>query len=132
MTSLSSIQRQADILDVHVRCTTFETFYSVKISVARTTQLRRLIVGVAGLLQCTHHLSFAPNSLTVSTVRILNTALVFSSKSRSGYVLNPDLLSEVDFSRLCGLVFTDKQRKKIKVSLRKCLKVVDVEVFGGR
>ena len=105
MTSLSSIQRQADILDVHVRCTTSETFYSVKISVARATQLRRLIVGVAGLLQCTHHLSFAPNSLTV---RILNTAVVFSSKSRSGYVLNPDLLSEVDFCRLCGFIFTDK------------------------
>ena len=114
MTSLSSIQRQADILDVHVRCTTSETFYSVKTSVARATQLRRLIVGVAGLLQCKHHLSFAPNSLTVSTVRILNTAVVFSSKSRSGYVLNPDLLSEVDFSRLCGFVFTDKQRKKNK------------------
>ena len=103
--TLSSIQRQAYILDVHVRCTTSETFYSVKISVARATQLRRLIVGIAGLLQCTHHLSFAPNSLTV---RILNTAVVFSSKSRSGYVLNPDLLSEVDFCRLCGFIFTDK------------------------
>ena len=33
---------------------------------------------------------------------------MFSSKSRSGYVLNPDLLSEVDFCRLCGFVFTDK------------------------
>ena len=108
MTSLSSIQRQADILDVHVRCTTSETFYSVKISVARATQLRRLIVGIAGLLQCTHLLAFAP------TGRILNTAVVFSSKSRSGYVLNPDLLSEVDFSRPYGFVFTDKQRKKNK------------------
>ena len=29
---LSSVQRQAYILDVHVRCTTSETFYSVKIS----------------------------------------------------------------------------------------------------
>ena len=29
-------------------------------------------------------------------------------ESRSGYVLNPDLLSEVDFGRLCGFVFTDK------------------------
>ena len=103
--TLSSIQRQAYILDVHVRCTTSETFYSVKISVARATQLRRLIVGIAGLLQCTHLLAFAPNSLTV---RILNTAVVFSSKSRSGYVLNPDLLSEVDFCRLCGFIFTDK------------------------
>ena len=46
--TLSSIQRQADILDVHVRYTTSETFYSVKISVARATQLRRLIVGNAG------------------------------------------------------------------------------------
>ena len=103
--TLSIIQRQAYILDVHVRCTTSETFYSVKISVARATQLRRLIVGIAGLLQCTHLLAFAPNSLAV---RILNTAVVFSSKSRSGYVLNPDLLSEVDFGRLCGFVFTDK------------------------
>ena len=47
-TGLSSIQRQAYILDVHVRCTTSETFYSVKISVARATQLPRLIVGNAG------------------------------------------------------------------------------------
>ena len=45
--TLSSIQRQADILDVNVRCTTSETFYRVKISVARATQLRRLIVGNA-------------------------------------------------------------------------------------
>ena len=100
--TLSSIQHQAYILDVHVRCTTSETFYSVKISVARATQLRRLIVGIAGLLQCTHLLAFAP------TGRILNTAVVFSSKSRSGYVLNSDLLSEVDFCRLCGFIFTDK------------------------
>ena len=35
------------MLDVHVRCTTSETFYSVKISVARATQIRRLIVGNA-------------------------------------------------------------------------------------
>ena len=87
--TLSSIQRQAYILDVDVRCTTSETFYSVKISVARVTQLRRLIVGIGGLLQCVHLLAFAPNSLTV---RILNTAVVFSPKSRSGYVLNPDLV----------------------------------------
>ena len=103
--TLSSIQRQAYILEVHVRCTTSETFYSVRISVARATKLRRLIVGISGLLQCTHLLAYAPNSLTV---RILNTAVVFSSKSRSGYVLNPDLLSEVDFCRLCGFIFTDK------------------------
>ena len=103
--TLSSIQRQAYISDVHVRCTTSETFYSVKISVARATQLRRLIVGIAGLLQGTHLLAFALNSLTV---RILNTAVMFSSKSRSGFVLNPDLLIEVDFFRLCGFIFTDK------------------------
>lgn len=127
--TLSSIQRQAYILNVHVRCTTSETFYSVKISVARATKLRRLIVGIAGLLQCTHLLAFAPNSLY--TVRILNTAVVFSSKSRSGYVLNPDLLSEVDFCRLCGFIFTDKWKKKNKVSLRKCLKVVGVKVLEG-
>ena len=36
-------------LDVHVRCTTSETFYSVKISVACATQLLgRSIVGIAG------------------------------------------------------------------------------------
>ena len=103
--TLSSIQRQAYILDVHVRCRTSETFYSVKISVTWATQLRRLIVGIGGLLRCSHLLAFAPNSLTV---RILNTAVVFSSKFRSGYVLNPDLLSEVDFCRLCGFIFTDK------------------------
>ena len=57
LNTLSSIQRQAYILDVLVRCTTSETFYSVKISVARATQLRRLIVGIAGLLQCTHLLA---------------------------------------------------------------------------
>ena len=44
---LSSIQRQAYILDVHVRCTTSKTFYNVKISVARAMQIRRLIVGNA-------------------------------------------------------------------------------------
>ena len=52
---LRSIKRQAKLqaeayfFDVHVRCTTSETFYRVKISVARATQLRRLIVGNAGL-----------------------------------------------------------------------------------
>ena len=83
---------------------------------------------MAGLLQRTHLLAFAPNS---PTVRILITAIVFSSKSRSDYVLNPDLLSEVDFCRLCAFVFMDKRRKKIKVSLRKCLKVVGVSVLEG-
>ena len=107
--TLSSIQRQAYILDVHVRSVTSETFYSVKISVTRVTQLRRLVVGITGLLQCTPLLPLAPNSLTV---RILNTAVVFSSKSRSGYVMNPDLLSEVVFCGLCGFVFKDKRRKK--------------------
>ena len=104
--TFSSIQRQAYILDVHVCCTTSETFFSVKIYVARATQLCRLIAGIAGLLQCTHLLALAPNTLTVRI--ILNTAVVFSSKSRSSYVLNPDLLSEVDFCRLCGFIFTDK------------------------
>ena len=42
--TLSSIQQQAYILDVHVRCTTSETSHSVKISVAWATQLHRLIV----------------------------------------------------------------------------------------
>ena len=46
--TLSSIQRQAYILHAHVRCTSSESFYSVKISVARATQFRRLIVGNAG------------------------------------------------------------------------------------
>ena len=113
--TLFSIQLQGYILDVHVRCTTSETFYSVKISVARATQLRRLIVGIAGLMQCAPS-CFRANSLTVS---ILNTAVVFSSKSRSGYVLNRDFLSEVDFCRLCGFVFTDKRRKKNKVEFAK-------------
>ena len=56
---------------------------------------------------------------------------MFDAKSRSGYVLNPDLLREVNFCRLCGFVFTDKRRKKIMVSLRKCLKVVGVKVLEG-
>ena len=56
---------------------------------------------------------------------------MFDAKSRSGYVLNPDLLSEGNFCRLCGFVFTDKRRKKIMVSLRKCLKVVGVKVLEG-
>ena len=75
----------------------------------KDVHVRLLIVGIAGLLQCTHPLAFAPNSLTV---RILNTDVVFNAKSLSGYVLNPDLLSEVNFCRLCGFVFTDKRRKQ--------------------
>ena len=78
--TLSSIKREAYILNVHVRCVTSKTFYSVKISAARATQLRLLIVGIGGLLQCTHPLAFAPNS---PTVRILNTDVVFNAKSRS-------------------------------------------------
>ena len=127
--TLSSIQRQAYILDVHVRCTSSETFCSVKISVARATQLRRLIVGIAGLLQCTHLLAFAPNSLTV---RILNTAVVFSSKSRSEYVLNPDLLSEVHFCRLCAFVLWISEEKKNKVEFPKMFESGWCECFGGR
>ena len=100
----------------------------MKISVARATQLRRLIVGIAGLMQCAPS-CFRANSLTVS---ILNTAVVFSSKSRSGYVLNRDFLSEVDFCRLCGFFFTDKRRKKIKLSLRKMFESGWCESFGGR
>ena len=73
-------------------------------------------------------LAFAPNSLTV---RILNTDVVFNAKSLSGYVLNPDLLSEVNFCRLCGFVFTDKRRKKIMVSLR-MFESGWCESFGGR
>ena len=46
-------------------------------------------------------------------------------------MLNLDLLSEVDFGRQCGFVFWDKRRKKVKVSLRKCLKVVGVKVLEG-
>ena len=126
--TLSSIERQADILDVHVRCTTSETFYSVKISVARARQLRRLIVGIAGLMQCAPS-CFRANSLTVS---ILNKAVVFSSKSRSGYVLNPDLLSEVDFSRPYGFVFTDKQRKKNKGEFAKMFESGWCESLGER
>ena len=34
-------------LHFRCRCTTSETFYSVKISFARATQLRRVIVGIA-------------------------------------------------------------------------------------
>ena len=102
----------------------------MKISVARATQLRRLIVGIAGLLQCTHLLALAPNTLTIRI--ILNTAVVFSSKSRSGYVLNPDLLSEVDFCRLCGFIFTEKKKKKNKGEFAKMFESGWCESFGGR
>ena len=97
----------------------------MKTSVARATQpLGRLIEGIAGLLQRTHLLTFAPNSLTV---RILNTAV-----SRSGYMLNPDLLSEIDFCRLCGFVSTDKRRKKNKGEFAKIFESGWCESFGGR
>ena len=105
--TLSSIQRQAYMLDVHVRCTTSEIFLqreNLRCTGHATTSIDRGNCWLAQL-QCTHLLAFAPNSLTV---RILNTAVVFSSKSRSGYVLNPDLLSEADFCRLCGFIFTVK------------------------
>ena len=64
-----------------------------------------------------------------------NTAVVFSSKSRSGYMLNPDVLSEVDFCRLCGFVFRDKRRKRNVVGefTKMFEKVLGVtESFGGR
>ena len=68
----------------------------------------------------------------VTTITSLNTAIVFSSKSRSGYVLNPDLLSEVDFCRMCGFVFTDKRRKKNKGEFAKMFESGWCESFGGR
>ena len=46
-------------------------------------------------------------------------------------MLNPDLLSEVDFCRLCAFVLWINEEKKIKLSLRKCLKVVGVSVLEG-
>ena len=126
--TLSSIKREAYILDVHIRCTTSETFYSVKIPVAPATQLRLLIVGIAGLLQCTHPLAFAPNSLTV---RILNTD-VFNTKSRSGYLVSPDLLSAVNFCRLCEFVFTEKRRKKNDGEFAKMFESGWCESFEGQ
>ena len=114
---------------IHFRCPCSETFYNVKISVARARQLRRLILGMGGLLRRTHLVAFAPNS---PTVRILITAVVFSSKSRSDYVLNPDLLSEVDFCRLCAFVFMDKRRKKNKGEFAKMFESGWCECFGGR
>ena len=46
-------------------------------------------------------------------------------------MLNPDLLSEVDFCRLCGFVFTDKRRKNNKGEFAKMFesKVVGVKVL---
>ena len=79
--TLSSIQRQTYSLDVHVRCTTFETFYSGKISVAWATQLLgQLIVRIA-----VHAPPCFRAKLPYHTV--FNTAVVFSSKSWSGYML---------------------------------------------
>ena len=101
----------------------------MEISVARARQLRRLIVGMAGLLQRTQLVAFAPNS---PTVRILFIAVAFSLKSRSDYVLNPDLLSEVDFCRLCAFVFLDKRRKKNKGEFAKMFESGWCECFGGR
>ena len=67
----------------------------------------------------------------MTTITSLNTAIVFSSKSRSGYVLNPDLLSEVDFCRMCGFVFTDKRRKKNKGEFAKMFESGCVKVLEG-
>ena len=48
-------------------------------------------------------------------------------------MLNPDVLSEVDFCRLCGIVFRDKQRKINVVSefVKMFEKVVGVKVLEG-
>ena len=58
---------------------------------------------------------------------------MFSSKSGSGYMLNPDVLSEVDFCRLCGFVFRDKRRKRNVVGefTKMFEKVVGVKVLEG-
>ena len=65
-------------------------------------------------------------------VRILITAVVFSSKSRSDYVLNPDLLSEVHFCRLCAFVLWISEEKKNKVEFPKMFESGWCECFGGR
>ena len=71
-------------------------------------------------MQCKYLLAFAPDSPYRT---IFSTAVVFSLKSRSGYMLNPDVLSEIDFCGLCGIVFRDKRRKRNVVGeLRKCLR----------
>ena len=46
-------------------------------------------------------------------------------------MLNPDVLSEVDFCRLCGFVFRDKQRKRNVVGEFEFEKVVGVKVLEG-
>ena len=48
-------------------------------------------------------------------------------------MLNPDVLSEVDFCRLCGFVFWDKQRKRNVVGefVKIFEKVVGVKVLEG-
>ena len=48
-------------------------------------------------------------------------------------MLNPDVLSEVDFCRLCGFVFQDKQRKRNVVGqfVKMFEKVVGVKVLEG-
>ena len=48
-------------------------------------------------------------------------------------MLNPDVLSEVDFCRLCGIVFRDKQRKINVLSefVKMFEKVVGVKVLEG-
>ena len=58
---------------------------------------------------------------------------MFSWKSRSSFILNPDVLSEVDFCRLCRFGFRDKQRKRNVVGeLTKMFeKVVGVKVLEG-
>ena len=63
---------------------------------------------------------------------VFNTAAVFNSKSRLGYMLNPDL-SEFDSCRLCGLGFRDKRRKRNVVGkfAKMFKKVVGVKVLEG-
>ena len=48
-------------------------------------------------------------------------------------MLNPDVLSEVDFCRLCRFVFRDKQRKRNLVGefVKMFEKVVGVKVLEG-
>ena len=57
---------------------------------------------------------------------------MFSSKSRSDYGLIPDLLSEVDFYRLCAFVLWITEEKKNKVEFAKMLESSWCECFGGR
>ena len=47
-------------------------------------------------------------------------------------MLNPDVLSEVDFCRLCRFVFRDKQRKRnVGEFVKMFEKVVGVKVLEG-